>query len=149
ENSEGMGGVEAVGHCENIEYRAQILHPESRCPATDIHHAAAVRQGSTPKDERAGHDTRVISVRAELTPDAVQSYETDRAAMPLVVQANEVAAHEANVAVKIVTGALASVEVCADSRESQIGLGDHPAEISDDRGIASGQWIGRGIRRSG
>ena len=141
-----MRRVEAVGNREHVKHRADVAYVQMCGPAGDVHVSAIGGVFSAPQEERAGRDPRVIRVGAKLASDAVKSYKPESAPVMAVVQSHENAAHEAHVAMEVVRGALAGVEIRAGAREQQIGLGDHAAEIGDDRGIVAG--IGE-IRVSG
>lgn len=145
ENPKRMLGIEAVGNGEDVKHGADIVNAQPRGPAVNVHFPTTYGERSAPEDERAGHNPRVIRVEAQRAPiggcgshpQAVQSYESDAAAVPLIVEADEDTIHEAHVGVEVVGGARAGVEVRAGTREIQIGLAEHPTEVRDDRWVVA------------
>ena len=57
--------------------------------------------------------------------------------MLLVVETDEDAAHEAHVAVEIVDGRLAGIEIRSLSREDQVSIRNHATEVGDKRRIVT------------
>ena len=127
-----MGGSQAIRNREGVEHRADVSHMKLGCAVIQITFCSAFGDGSHPQDQ-SWRNSGVVRMQAQRAccREAVKSYKGERAFTRISIGSDELALHEPHIAMEVVRGAVAGVQVCSGASQKQVGLCDDTAKVKD------------------